>query len=263
MLEMRLEVLVIDDNPWLGPPLPGEDHGQTEKQTRRLSGRTMSRRSSLGGTTIGRQATVSTTTVNFSVPSLTECCLRVLFSPYYNPSQLAEPRDSNTPPPRPRTRLEATYELPLSHIEHYPTDVVNTLRACVPQSVAKPDPQIQASPCKRARRSSTHSYVSSQLSDPFSTVTVDDEDASDGGEAADVEETHSGIGTCMSPIHPRHARPVFVDPAEQRFQWVRTIAGQPVHEDVPVLWRGCMPGCLSFLDEQFESTSNDNRGAPP
>ncbi|KAI0085848.1 hypothetical protein BDY19DRAFT_1059398 [Irpex rosettiformis] len=255
MLEMKLEALMVDKNPWLEPPTLESSISLERTETHSSSGEADAPPS--------ERATVSKTAVNFSVPSLTECCLRVLLAPYSEPSQESGRYNSGIPhpPPHPRTRLEATYELPLSHIDHYPVYVVNTLRACVPQAVTKPDPHMQASPSKRARRSSTQSLLSSELSDVFRTDTPDDDDA-DRGEKADVGEIHPGIGTCMSPRHPRHARPVFIYPAEQRFQWVRIIAGQNTKEEVPVLWRGCMPGCLSFLDQEHGNAAN-TKGMPP
>ena len=46
--------------------------------------------------------------------------------------------------------------------------------------------------------------------------------------------------------------PVFRTPVEERLEWVGVIAGVQVAENpkawVPVLWRGCMTGCLEFLE---------------
>lgn len=60
---------------------------------------------------------------------------------------------------------------------------------------------------------------------------------------------------CPSPKHQewqqgdnegvRVARRIFLDPAEERFEWV-TIAGVP---NLPIQWLGCSPGCLDFLEE--------------
>ncbi|EIN09397.1 hypothetical protein PUNSTDRAFT_142973 [Punctularia strigosozonata HHB-11173 SS5] len=41
---------------------------------------------------------------------------------------------------------------------------------------------------------------------------------------------------------------VFAHPAEQKLIWTRDVAGISLPEEVPLLWRGCMPGCLDFLD---------------
>ncbi|KAI0690213.1 hypothetical protein BC835DRAFT_1307995 [Cytidiella melzeri] len=261
MLEMELHVLVVDHNPWLqhssssgsgenanAPPAP--------RPSRRSLQRIPRRTSLEGDVATLKPSVVSRITARCIVPSLTECCLRVLFAPHSELSQLADTHAPVQPRGRVRTRLEATYELPLSGVDNYPPGLVKTLRACVPQAVAKPDSHMQASPSKRARRSSTRSRVSSTLSDVFGPAPADCTMANNSDDVQQLEETHSGIGTCMSPVHPRHVRPVFVEPTEERFVWVRHIAGRPVHEDVPVLWRGCMPGCLKFLDEESDNAAN-------
>ena len=105
----------------------------------------------------------------------------------------------------------------------------------LPRAVAKPDPDMQASPLKRVRRSASF------MSDVFTSApSVEDDE--------DGMETHSGVGVCPSPHHAERA--VFVRHAEERFSWEHVVAGQNVgvEEGVPVLWRGCSRGCLDFLD---------------
>ncbi|CAE6403256.1 unnamed protein product [Rhizoctonia solani] len=41
---------------------------------------------------------------------------------------------------------------------------------------------------------------------------------------------------------------VFVQPAEERLEWVTVLAGCELSSAVPILWRGCSLGCLGFLD---------------
>ncbi|KAG8680183.1 hypothetical protein FRC11_002841, partial [Ceratobasidium sp. 423] len=41
---------------------------------------------------------------------------------------------------------------------------------------------------------------------------------------------------------------MFVVPAEERLEWVSVLAGCELSSAVPILWRGCGAGCLSFLD---------------
>lgn len=63
---------------------------------------------------------------------------------------------------------------------------------------------------------------------------------------------------CPSPRHQewlqdeedevRVTRRIFLDAAEERFEWV-TIAGVP---NLPIQWLGCSPGCLDFLEEGEE-----------
>src|SRR6266851_4660653 len=72
-------------------------------------------------------------------------------------------------------------------------------------------------------------------------------------------------GRCPSPRHCGAAQvarpwawawarlgPPFVLHAEERYTWVSELAGVRVGETtggVPLLWRGCGPGCLDFLNE--------------
>lgn len=64
---------------------------------------------------------------------------------------------------------------------------------------------------------------------------------------------------CPSPRHqewdqnaeqePRVTRRIFLDAAEERFEW-RTVSGVP---NLPIQWLGCSPGCLDFLEEDEEA----------
>jgi hypothetical protein len=51
-------------------------------------------------------------------------------------------------------------------------------------------------------------------------------------------------------VHAGGRPGVFVRHAEERYTWEETVAGLSVGVEggVPVLWRGCSVGCLSFLD---------------
>ncbi|KZT52990.1 hypothetical protein CALCODRAFT_557762 [Calocera cornea HHB12733] len=42
----------------------------------------------------------------------------------------------------------------------------------------------------------------------------------------------------------------FVEPAEERIQWLTDIAGVHMDGAVPVLWKGCSIGCLDFLESE-------------
>lgn len=273
MLEMKLDVLQVDHNPWRQRPPPDQDSsgtvesggsGHLNAELRRPMGSAHSGDDDqagqhLSGIRKGGLA-VSRLATHFMVPSLTECCLRVLLTPYHSSTTH---HDSASPMGQPR--LLVSFALPLPNIERIPAPIVDTLRACVPQAVAKPDPQTQASPSKRARRSSARSRVSSVQSDIFGDFlepSRPEDTEVDADVPEDDEEIPPGIGTCMSPLHPRHSRPVFVDHAVERFEWVHTIAGHPVHEDagVPVRWRGCMPGCLDFLGEDVPRVADIREG---
>lgn len=45
--------------------------------------------------------------------------------------------------------------------------------------------------------------------------------------------------------HHRATRRIFLDSAEERFEWVDIAKAK----NIPILWLGCSPGCLAFLDE--------------
>ncbi|CAE6491514.1 unnamed protein product [Rhizoctonia solani] len=48
---------------------------------------------------------------------------------------------------------------------------------------------------------------------------------------------------------------IFVVPAEERLEWVSVLAGCELSSAVPILWRGCSAGCLSFLDGNTDLSS--------
>jgi hypothetical protein len=48
-------------------------------------------------------------------------------------------------------------------------------------------------------------------------------------------------------------RRLFLDPAEERFEWVE-ICGQ---KNLPIRWLGCSPGCLAFLDKDEDEFGFD------
>ena len=55
-----------------------------------------------------------------------------------------------------------------------------------------------------------------------------------------------GVGVCPNPSH--RSKTVFVEHMEERFTWEKIIAGEDVGEVIPIQWRGCLKGCLAFLD---------------
>ncbi|KAH6915872.1 hypothetical protein BKA70DRAFT_1139760, partial [Coprinopsis sp. MPI-PUGE-AT-0042] len=66
----------------------------------------------------------------------------------------------------------------------------------------------------------------------------------------DDEEKHvTGIGKCPNPSHGPEAQS-FVRHAEERFSWEMRVGGLLIGGEVPLRWRGCCRGCLSFLDGQ-------------
>lgn len=62
----------------------------------------------------------------------------------------------------------------------------------------------------------------------------------------------TGIGKCPNPSHGPETRN-FVRHAEERFSWEMRVGGLLIGGEgceVPLRWRGCCRGCLSFLDGQ-------------
>jgi hypothetical protein len=55
-----------------------------------------------------------------------------------------------------------------------------------------------------------------------------------------------GIGVCPNAFH--RSKTVFVRHMEERLTWEKIIAGVDRGESVPIKWRGCLNGCLAFLD---------------
>jgi hypothetical protein len=111
-----------------------------------------------------------------------------------------------------RTTLEEMFVLPLPD-GRYPPSLVEILSVCVPGAVSRP-----------------HAFVRKP---PIITHT-----------------TITGTGTCQSPRHNyQHVTSVFAHHAEEGIVWTRDVAGVRLPEEVPVQWRGCMPGCLNFLED--------------
>lgn len=200
---MRLDILTVSGNPWIKPPAVFRG---------------------------SRPVTEAST--HFTVPSLTECCLRALVSPYEPPHGSASAHTD--------TVLEALGGISSSATCDYPPDAIRTLKACLPGAVAQPDPQMQASPAKRVRRNSG--------------TLEPEQNIEDDNEADDAPS----IGYCKSPVHDGETS-VFVRHAVERMSWETVIGGQKitVSGGVPVLWRGCMRGCLDFLDAVSTEVGRD------
>ncbi|KAF7982610.1 hypothetical protein HWV62_27646 [Athelia sp. TMB] len=148
------------------------------------------------------------------MPSLLELCYRVLLSP--SPLEFG----GNV------TTLAGYYTLPIPGAwgdKPLPPSVRDVLNACIPESVSAPktmSPNSTPRACLRTR-------IQSVLS-------------------AEVEDEILGAGVCPNPAHSRKS--AYVRHVEERFTWVDVIAGVSVGQDVPIKWRGCSKGCLSFLD---------------
>jgi hypothetical protein len=117
----------------------------------------------------------------------------------------------------PKTKLEQMYELPLPTGNVWrpiSAHLCHTLAVCVPGSI------------------------------------VDDEPACSEGDP----EFHgvTGISTCPNPVHGSE-KPNFVHHSEERYTWEKNFPGiEYLGGLATVLWRGCQPGCLQFLDIEDE-----------
>ncbi|KAH9931979.1 uncharacterized protein B0H18DRAFT_1208770 [Fomitopsis serialis] len=226
ILSMQPMNIQVTNNRWIRPPPPDEDPDNVHPPVRpsRAHTRPVSEPT---------RACVSPTTVHFTIPPLTELCLRLLLSPVAGSKKRGERR--------PETVLETFYALPFSGTDRsLPPTFVATLRACLPSTVAKP--AAQPSPSKKAR------HPSADTTRPPLTPDADD-----------AEEPPPSIGVCPSPVHRTPDGdwvdgriPVFVKHGEERFTWEREIVGTDVRAEcdgagVPVRWRGCWKGCLDFL----------------
>ena len=70
------------------------------------------------------------------------------------------------------------------------------------------------------------------------------------------DEAPKGVSHCMSPMHGHHpggTGPPFIEHTEERIVWAHVVCGITLGTTsgggVPLLWRGCERGCLSFLDD--------------
>lgn len=122
-----------------------------------------------------------------------------------------------------QTNLAELYPIPIpgqwgSKIVSPP--VKEILNACVPESISTPQ-SVSPNTTPRGRVS-----IVSSLGDNCDEVT--------------------GTGICPNPLH--RAKTVFARHMEERFTWEHLVAGIQVGGVVPLKWRGCLRGCLAFLD---------------
>ncbi|RDX47172.1 hypothetical protein OH76DRAFT_1354879 [Lentinus brumalis] len=262
MLGMRLGKLAVAGNPWMPPP-PAAPRGTNENQA-------------------DTTPTVSDPIVHFPVPPLTESCLRTLLAPY-NPSpppahsQPTPPHASSSTVPAPpppcspyplppththlKTFLEARHSVPITADYTISPNISAVLRVCAPAAVSQPA-EDRLPKHKKARWEDDDTPGPSR-----SACSASDDDEEEDIFAprprprAQEEDEITGVSVCPSLRH-RAADgswldgrvPVFVRHAEERWTWQAEIAGVRVGAEgvggvgVPVRWRGCSRGCLSFLD---------------
>lgn len=179
------------------------------------------------------------------IPSLTELCLRALLSPPIDvdvdgdetaPSVLSSSQSSQPLSSRAKTRLEQTYELPLAagaNSRALSSSVRQILGVCVPGSILLDRNSATSPGSSQSSNAHDHDLLATDL---------------DSALPEDESRTITGTGVCPNPAHGLLPS-VFVHHAEERFTWetstpvVATLGGA-----VAVLWRGCMRGCLDFLE---------------
>ncbi|KAG8894667.1 hypothetical protein FRB99_001067, partial [Tulasnella sp. 403] len=163
------------------------------------------------------------------VRPLQELALSVLLSPTEATSS------SSYPPPTSRTKLEDLYDPPLL-ADAIPANLYSKLNPSL-------SPQYRS-----VGRKSSKAYP----------------EANDAALMAKFNK-------CPSPHHqydPPGCVATFVDPAEERLEWVQNLAKDVVSDlhggRVPILWRGCGRGCLDFLDEsepeEFKTRTSGSEG---
>ncbi|KAI1784768.1 hypothetical protein LXA43DRAFT_192079 [Ganoderma leucocontextum] len=212
-----------------------------------------------------RRRRVSDTVVHFTVPPLSETCLRILLTPSkpaLRPSlthsailppastsstSASSSRHAHTvpePPPdtpaQQLTVLEARYALPLSEDDHYSPALLTTLRVCVPAAVARPAESEHHGRAKvKVRRDDARRDVHSGRScSPPRAPARDREDSKEDDEdvfaapARVMEEEVTGVSECPSPVHRAEDGSwaggrvsLYVRYAEERWTWEEVVAG--------------------------------------
>ncbi|KAI0365173.1 hypothetical protein BV20DRAFT_1004514 [Pilatotrama ljubarskyi] len=285
MLSMRLTKLAVAGNPWIPPPSAESKDVQPSSSTAGVN--SPPRRGKPVSSTITHFTVPSLTEICFRVllapySSYSPHALQHVSATSQAPSDPSpscahgQPTSSSdadhTPhstPRRPLTVLEAAYALPLTEDHGLGPSVLATFRACVPAAVAKPPTAEQlAVPTKVRRDEGQRDVHSTKHDDVFSTVGARATRTGAGRgvgvanaftQLDDNEPDPPALSVCPSPLHHGQFRvPVFVQPAEERWTWEEEIAGVRVGAEgvggvgVPVRWRGCGRGCLSFLDPESE-----------
>ena len=188
---------------------------------------------------------------------------------------------------RQSTTLEESFQLPLQEGALTPSDAA---------LIARLAPAAVSAPRRRGFSRATTSGPGAALFSPSTTTTLTTKptrrgdpagDAAAGADTTMMEEERQppheqkSSGRCPSPRHCGTAiaaaaqvagpswpwarlGPPFVLPAEERYTWVSELAGVRVGETtggVPLLWRGCGPGCLDFLVDKGSKTVDAPAGA--
>ncbi|KAJ3931683.1 MAG: hypothetical protein NXY57DRAFT_1006319 [Lentinula lateritia] len=268
MLGMTLSKLSVQPNPFISPPLSLLSETRSFRRTLTRSKTSKSRL----GQAVPRLTSPVKLIFKNGVPSLFELCLRAFTttsnSNYFNPfSSLSAANTSfpsftpsptetfNSPTPNQtptkntpgttissisphvrRPKIELIYDLPPESTSFLPPSVQRRLHYAVPGSVKG--------------YSSDDEYgnrCQSQDRDHHSSLTD-----TNSNFISDLDEV-TGVGFCPSPRHRHHGpngltSSLCYQHTEERFTWESTIAGVENLGEIPVRWRGCLKGCLGFLD---------------
>jgi len=205
-------------------------------------------------TPLPQDAPDGATRVHFRVPPLREVVLRYLLTPSANQQHPLAPISTSTTTTvaraRQSTTLEDRFQLPLQEGALTPADAALFARLA-PAAVSAP----RRHAFSRATTSGPGAGLFSSLpkSDPEHATTQEQQRHEQKGSGRCPSPRH--CGACSQAAGPWpwvRLGPPFVLPAEERYTWVSELAGVRVGETtggVPLLWRGCGPGCLDFLDE--------------
>lgn len=291
ILGLRLESLSLAGNPWL--PRPSSPLIVTSHPDIVEPGAANTTKSEYA-----RAHHMGTLTRHFHIPPLTELCLRILMAPATPSlhSTCLASRECIPVRSRELTMLETKYELPLVRTD-FPTSVIDAVYGCIPRSITNQrrdsaSNKAQASPSKKARvdraalredafpqrRLSTFSspFSSSRHSSRLGSRTYSHTSLFSSRSRSSVSRTGialdppkpamPGISVCPSPLHlGQMSKPVYIRHAVERLTWEDEIAGVKMGEadGVPVLWRGCGPRCLDWLDQDDEDGDVEATGDFP
>ncbi|KAF8524177.1 hypothetical protein JB92DRAFT_1463500 [Gautieria morchelliformis] len=213
---LNLHSLHVSPNPFEAPPSPSEGEQKQPRLTRIL-----------GPLRRGP-----------SVPTLCELALRRLLSP-------GMPSSHRTPGPT-KSCLEASMSLAEIDGLALPPHIKRVIRASTGHG--------------RARVTEEGECVDSELDMSWNACPCPRHYSPPISDTGVMKSVRFAIGTPNQKGLFNRSAPVFRVPVEERIEWVGTVAGVQVAESqsawVPLLWRGCGPGCLDFLEDEEDSSSN-------
>ncbi|KAG8693322.1 hypothetical protein FRC08_009197, partial [Ceratobasidium sp. 394] len=220
LTSLTLQTLLVNPNPFLTPPAP------TPNETRFNS------------------RVLGPLKAHTRIPKLSELALRVAL----------EPEPESEPPKLPTLSFTPTKPTTTTRTTTLPTPSPSHTSVFSGPSASLPLSPTHHFPPHSLAISSRFNLQSWLLTLPASAATRI-RAASNGSE--DAREVY---GVCPNPRHRTDsAQSLFVDPTEERFEWVSSLAGCKLASPIPLLWRGCRAGCLDFLEERGAGASRRER----